>query len=174
MISDDRKEYLDKWITNELINRFSKIVYFDPWNEYDLEYVLRDYEVFCEFLDKQQQDELTRSIRDAFDDFTDLDYIRDQICNKCRHILTTMERQCFIQNMHNFIQWSIEDTQLRRQLTSRLYSNRLPPEMISEIFSYIFPRSRPRVVTVQEYETDLIMKYIDNDDKNALYHFFDY
>src|SRR5690606_34736118 len=87
-----RMYYLDQWITEALISRLSKLLYFDPWNHYDFAYVLREYESYCEFIDKQQQDFLTKEIRDTFHDFRDFDYIRSEILCKCRHILTFSEQ----------------------------------------------------------------------------------
>src|SRR6478609_5880955 len=160
MLTTDRREFIDQWITNQLMHRFSRIVYFDPWDHYDFEYVLREYEIYCEYLDKHQQDQLTIAIRDSFDTFDDLDYVRQEISFKCRHILTMMEKHCFWKNMHNFIEWSIKEHYLYRELSRSLSDRGLPNEMTNSIFSYVFPSPKPPIINVHDYEAGIIMRYM--------------
>lgn len=174
MLHDTRVKDIDKWIDEELLLRFSKIHYFDPWDTFDLGYLLREHQYFCEYLDKHQQDSLVRSIYTTFTDFQEIHYVHMKIAEKCRNVMTTMERYCFAQNMKRLTLWALYNMQIQRQLFTKFQTaHGAPEEVIDMIFSYVFPLPQPEVITVQQFEFNMVVHYIDRPNLSGIYRFVD-
>ena len=165
-VQRNRRKDLERWLDDQLLIRLSKIQYYDPWDAYDIEYILRDYSYYCEYLDKHQQDGLVFDISKQFTDWRDLDIMRTLFIMRCKNMITHMERNCFTRNMRRFIMWSLECERIRRQLAMHwniVYS--VPPEIIHMIFSYLDPvLSPPPLETMHQYEQSVITKYIQSPD----------
>lgn len=180
MITQERRVELDQWIIDALFKRFSSIRFYDPWDVYDGDtnsngFSYNDTRYVSEYISREQLDTLIQEISRKYAHFADLDYIRTGVVNRCRYIMTCIERYCFCQNMTKLIKWSVETSQIERQLRTHFaHVGNLPTEMIDEIFSYSFPLPKPTLLSIHEVETHLYSRYIERPDLRFWKPFDDY
>ena len=172
MITQERRDELEVWVGNALFKRFNAIRFYDPWDLYDGDwngsgdgFAYSDVRYVSEYISREELDSLLREISATFDVPQDLDYIRTSIVNKCRYIMTCIEKYCFCHNMHKLIEWAVRNTQIERQLRQH-FSDKfaLPPEMTDEIFSYVLPLPRPPIQYIHDFERHLYSRFIERPD----------
>lgn len=172
MITQERREELEQWVGNALFKRFNAIRFYDPWDLYDGDwngssdgFAYSDVRYVSQYISREALDSLIEEIFATFDDFSDLDYIRTSVVNRCRYIMTCVEKFCFASNLHKIIEWAVKNSQIKRQLRGHFGEKfLLPPEMVDEVFSYALPLPKPQVQHIHDFERNLYSKYIERPD----------